>query len=109
MKRKKKKENGKEPKKRTNRPTYFGFYKYSDELIAAVEYLLKQGVTRSTEIAERLGISPFTARNIKSLLRRKKAAEKARKSNTEDKHPQSKEEPSRQERPKDAIEELLSG
>ena len=109
-KKRKKKENGKEPKRKTSRPTYFGFYKYSDELIAAVEYLLKQGITRSTEIAERLGISPFTARNIKTLLRRKKAVEEAkRKSGTDTKPSQGKEESNRQERTKDVIEELLSG
>ena len=110
MRRRKKKENGKETERKTNRPTHFGVYRYSDELIAAVEYLLKRGVTRSNEIAERLGISPFTVRNIKTLLNRKKATEEAkRKSGTDTKPSQGKEESNRQERTKDAIEELLSG
>lgn len=44
--------------------------RYSEDVIAAVKYLiLKKGVTRSTEIAQRLGISPYTARNIKKILR----------------------------------------
>jgi len=53
---------------------------YNENLIAAVEYLMKRGITRSGEIAKRLGISPFTVRNIKAILgRRKKENGKERK------------------------------
>lgn len=42
---------------------------YSEELIAAVKLLLRKGITRSTEIARRLEVSPFTVRNVKKILR----------------------------------------
>ena len=66
-------------------------YEYHDDLIKAVEYLMRKGVTRSGEIARRLGISPFTVRNIKYLLRRKAREEQ------------------KKEKPKDVIEEILGG
>lgn len=42
--------------------------KYSEDLIMAVKYLIKKGFN-SREIADRLGISPYTVRNIKRILR----------------------------------------
>ena len=42
---------------------------YSEDTIAAVKYLVGKGITRSSEIARRLDISPFTANNIKRILR----------------------------------------
>ncbi|MHC1628070.1 MAG: transposase [Candidatus Nezhaarchaeales archaeon] len=44
--------------------------RYSEELIAAVKYLYERGF-RSSEIAKRLDVSPFTIRNIISLLNKK--------------------------------------
>lgn len=72
----------------------YGFYKYRPELVAAVEYLLSKGITRSGEIAKRLGVSPFTVRNIKAILRRKQ---------------REKEEKAKSKKSKDVIEEILSG
>ena len=42
---------------------------YSEDTIVAVKYLVEKGITRSSEIARRLDISPFTANNIKRILR----------------------------------------
>lgn len=71
-------------------------YEYHDDLIKAVEYLMRKGVTRSGEIARRLGISPFTVRNIKYLLRKRKAKRKQEKKE-------------KKEKSKDVIEEILGG
>lgn len=56
--------------------------KYDTRLVNAVEYLLEKGITKSSEIAKRLNISPYTARNIKKLLREKKENEKKQKKQT---------------------------
>jgi len=44
---------------------------YPEELIIAVKWLLHKGVTRSSDIARRLEVSPYTVNNIKTLLRKK--------------------------------------
>jgi len=46
-------------------------YRCAKELVAAVKWLLHKGVTRSTEIARRLEVSPFTINNIKQMLRKR--------------------------------------
>ena len=46
-------------------------YRYREELIMAVSYLINRGITRSGEIAKRLDVSPYTVRNIKSILKRR--------------------------------------
>ena len=48
-----------------------GYPDYPEDVMVAVKYLVEKGVTKSTEIAKRLGVSPYTARNIKKLLRRR--------------------------------------
>jgi len=68
---------------------------YSEELIVAVDYLMKRGITRCGEIAKRLNVSPFTVRNIKRILRKRKARMKLK---TEKK-----------EKPKDFLDEILGG
>jgi len=61
-------------------------YTYSEELIIAVEYLMKRGITRTREIARVLRISPFTVNNIKTILnRRKREAEKTGKEKKKEK------------------------
>ena len=60
-------------------------YTYSEELIIAVEYLMRRGITRTREIARVLRISPFTVRNIKTILNRRKREEKARKEKKKEK------------------------
>jgi len=70
-----------------------GFYRYREDLIKAVEFLMRRGITRSGEIARRLGISPFTVRNIKLILRRRKA----------------REEKKEKEKSLDVLEEILGG
>ena len=42
---------------------------YSEELIAAVRYLMSRGIVKTTEIARRLDVSPYTVRNIKQMLK----------------------------------------
>ena len=81
--------------KKNRGPIVDGFYRYREELIVAVEYLMRRGITRSGEIAKRLGLSPFTVRNIKLILKRRKAREEREKAKSE--------------KPKDVIEEILSG
>jgi len=44
--------------------------RYSEELIKAVKYLYEKGF-KSTEIAKRLDTSPFTVRNVISILNKK--------------------------------------
>ena len=44
---------------------------YSEELITAVKWLLHKGITRSGDIARRLEVSPYTVRNIKTILRKR--------------------------------------
>jgi len=57
--------------------------KYSEDLIIAVRWLLHKGVTRSSDIARRLEVSPYTIRNIKRVLKQRgefpEEAEKGRK------------------------------
>ncbi|OYT50839.1 MAG: hypothetical protein B6U76_12035 [Desulfurococcales archaeon ex4484_217_2] len=43
--------------------------RYSKDLIVAVKYLYEKGF-RSSEIARRLGVSPFTVRNVISILKK---------------------------------------
>jgi len=76
--------------------------RYSEDVIAAVKYLiLKKGVTRSTEIAQRLGISPYTARNIKKILRDRGVLDKPKRKVRRTK--------SKSVKGKDIIEEILGG
>lgn len=82
--------------KKNRGPIEYGFYKYRPELIAAVEYLMKRGITRSGEIAKRLGVSPFTVRNIKIILKRKQREKEEK-------------EKAKSKKSKDVIEEILSG
>lgn len=42
---------------------------YHEDLIMAVKYLYDKGITKSSEIAKRLDLSPYTVRNIKKILR----------------------------------------
>ena len=72
---------------------------YSEELVAAVKYLMGKGITRSTEIARRLGISPFTVRNIKYRLQKQKE-EKSEEGKLSVTRPRSK-------RKRDLLDELL--
>lgn len=44
---------------------------YPEELITAVKWLIHKGVTRSSDIARRLEVSPYTVSNIKTLLRKR--------------------------------------
>jgi len=44
--------------------------KYSEDLVMAVKYLIGKGLN-SRKIAERLGISPYTVRSIKRILRKR--------------------------------------
>ena len=44
---------------------------YSEHLINAVKYLIMKGITKPSEIAKRLDISPYTARNVKRLLKQR--------------------------------------
>ncbi|RLG23145.1 hypothetical protein DRN85_09880 [Methanosarcinales archaeon] len=44
---------------------------YPEELITAVKWLIYKGVTRSSDIARRLEVSPYTVNNIKTLLRKR--------------------------------------
>ncbi|RLF08531.1 MAG: hypothetical protein DRJ60_00270 [Thermoprotei archaeon] len=82
--------------KKNRGPIVDGFYKYREELIAAVEYLMKyRGITRNSEIARRLNVSPFTVRNIKQILKRRKARKEREKAEPK--------------KPKDIIEEILGG
>jgi len=83
--------------KKNRGPIVDGFYRYREELIAAVEYLMKRGIKRSGEIAKRLGVSPFTVRNIKLILKRRKAREEKEK------------EKAKSKKSKDVIEEILGG
>ena len=46
-------------------------YRYPEELITAVWWLLHKGITRSSDIARRLEVSPYTVSNIKTLLRKR--------------------------------------
>ena len=84
----------KNSRKKNRGPVVDGYYKYREELIAAVEYLMQRGITRSGEIAKRLGLSPFTVRNIKDIIRRRKRRE---------------EEKTKSKKSKDIIEEILGG
>jgi len=43
---------------------------YSEDLVKAVKYLYEKGL-KTTEIAKRLDVSPFTVRNIISILNRR--------------------------------------
>ena len=74
----------------------YGFYKYRPQLVAAVEYLLSKGITRSGEIAKRLGVSPFTVRNIKIILKRRQ----------QEKEEKGKEK-AKVKKPKDVTDEIL--
>jgi len=44
---------------------------YSEYLIAAVKYLVMKGITKPSEIAKRLDISKYTARDIKYKLKKR--------------------------------------
>jgi len=44
---------------------------YSEYLINAVKYLIMKGITKPSEIAKRLDISPYTARDIKYKLKKR--------------------------------------
>jgi len=44
---------------------------YSEYLVAAVKYLVMKGITKPSEIAQRLDISPYTARDIKYKLKKR--------------------------------------
>lgn len=44
---------------------------YSDLLVCAVKYLIAKGITKSTEIAKRLDVSPYTVNSIKTMLRKR--------------------------------------
>ena len=79
---------------------YAEIWEYDERLIRAVEYLIERGITKSTEIAKRLGISPWTVRNIKYILRKMKEEKKEEKKEGE------KEE---EEKSKDVLEEILGG
>jgi len=48
--------------------TTFKYPKYPEDLIMSVRYLTRKGLN-ARKIADRLGISPFTVRNIKRILR----------------------------------------
>jgi len=51
-------------------PEYGKNYGYSEELIYAVLYFIKyKKITRSGEIAKRLGLSPFTVATVKHILK----------------------------------------
>jgi len=52
-------------------------FRYSEELVHAVKYLSEKGLN-SGEIARRLGISPFTVRNIKYMLRKREKEPKTK-------------------------------
>jgi len=52
----------------TSKKTTFKYPKYPEDLVIAVKYLARKGLN-TREIADRLGISPYTARNIKKILR----------------------------------------
>lgn len=45
--------------------------RYPEELVIAVKWLLYKGVTRSTDIARRLEVSPYTVSNVKRILRKR--------------------------------------
>jgi len=60
--------------------------KYSEDLVMTVKYLARKGLN-SGKIADILGISPYTVRNIKSILRKRgllKTSEKPSKSKTKE-------------------------
>ncbi|MBW2674860.1 MAG: hypothetical protein JRD89_15840, partial [Deltaproteobacteria bacterium] len=42
---------------------------FTEETINAVKYLMQKGVTKSTEIGRRLGLSPFTVQTIMRIIR----------------------------------------
>jgi len=44
---------------------------YSEYLVAAVKYLVMKGITKPSEIAKRLDISKYTARDIKYKLKKR--------------------------------------
>lgn len=46
-------------------------YGYPEDLIIAVRWLLHKNVIKSSEIARRLEVSPFTVSKIKSILRKR--------------------------------------
>ncbi len=50
---------------------------YPEKLLIAVEYLLEKGVTKPSEIARRLNISPTTATTVKYLVLRRKRQQEA--------------------------------
>ena len=56
-------------------------YRYSERLVKAVEYFIKdKNIKRSGEIARRLEVSPFTVRNIKQMLRAREGSKKKKRS-----------------------------
>jgi len=80
-----------------------GYPVYPEDVIIAVKYLMEKGITRSTEIAERLDLSPYTVRNIKKILRERgliEGKEKVRKTVVAK---------AKSKKPKDVIEEILGG
>jgi len=56
-----------------------GFPDYPEDAIIAVKYLIKKGITKTNEIAKRLGLSPNTVRNIKVILRKREREKQEKK------------------------------
>ena len=75
---------------------------FPEDLIMAVKYLLEKGFN-SREVADRLEISPYTVRSIKRILRKRGLL------TTEEGRVSEEVRKSERKRPKDVIEELLSG
>ena len=78
---------------------------YPEDVIIAVKYLMEKGITRSTEIAERLDLSPYTVRNIKRILRKRGLID-AEEQKVSKKAIVVK---AKSKKPKDVIEEILGG
>jgi len=84
---------------------------YSEYLVAAVKYLVMKGITKPSEIAQRLDISPYTARDIKYKLKKRGELpepnslwkNRGRKPNGKKQMKKDKE----VDKPKDIIDELL--
>jgi len=78
------------------------FPDYPEDLIMAVKYLVEKGFN-SRQIAERLDISPYTARNIKVILRRRGLIK------DETSKPKEVVVKAKSKKSKDVIEEILGG
>ena len=75
------------------------WFNYNEDLIHAVKYLSEKGY-RTTEIARRLNVSPFTVRNIKQYVLRKREKESGT-------NPQKKTKKTKKTK-RDFLEELLA-